>query len=84
MDCRGAFAQMRFRKREKEIHYSKDESSLPLSHPAIEVLRLLEAGSAVVDGERVPDDIVVPSRRVIPQAAPPSSTESISRITTLI
>ena len=29
----------------------------------------METGSALVDGERVPDDIVVPSRRVIPQAA---------------
>ena len=29
----------------------------------------METGSALVDGERVPDDIVVPSRRVIPQVA---------------
>ena len=56
----------------------KGESGLPLTHPAVEVLRLLEVGSAVVDGERVPDDIMVPNRRVIPQKTIPISTESIS------
>lgn len=61
----------------KQINYLRGKLLL-LTHQAVEALRLLEAGSALVDGERIPDDIMVSSRRVISQMTIPISTESMS------